>query len=132
MLVVPDDSELRMLELILLTDPLIIRLYTNDHAPADADLATSYVELARDGYRGIELQREEWVLSPGKPALGVHPAVRWRFPDGPEATARGYFVTWPTLRLAWVEPFKRAQIVEFEGDSITVVPKFSLRQLQDA
>jgi hypothetical protein len=131
---VPADAELRMLELIILSDLLTMRLYTNLREPSDADLTKDFTEPALDAYRGIDLQAAEWVLTPGepgKPALAVHPAIRWRFAEGPETPLRGYFVTWSDGRLAWCEPFKREQIVENEGDSITIIPKFNLRDLNE-
>jgi len=124
-----------MLELIILSDTLTMKLYTNLRDETDADLSKDFTEPARSEYRGIDLQGVEWVLTPGdpgKPALAVHPAVRWRFAEGPETPLRGYFVTWSDGRLAWCEPFKREKIVENDGDSITVVPKFTLRDLRDA
>jgi len=130
-LVVPDDAELHMLELVL-AEPLMVRLYVNDHAPADGDLAADYQEMERVGYAPIALEPAAWRLTAGLPALAVQPAVEWIFLDGPPVTVYGYFMTWrDTGRLAWPEPFARPQIVEFQDDSIRVVPKFTLRDLKD-
>lgn len=122
MLIVSEDAGARMLALMLSTEPLRIGLYTEA-------LEGSPQELVRTGYGGIDLRADEWTITPGIPADAAHTPVRWNFSDGPEVAIRGYMVSWLDGQCAWHEPFKRPQIVEFDGDSITVVPKFELREL---
>lgn len=134
------DARLWALDLILgriSFGGLVLKLFTNDVLPEDAELVEDYTELEAHGYSDSALDPEQWVTAPGdmvnaraEPALAVYPKVTWTFKAGPPVPVYGYFVTTDDEgRLAWSERFAREQIVEFDGDNISVVPTFRLRAM---
>ena len=135
------DARLAMLDLVLgraQFGGLVIKLFTNDVLPEDAELVGDYVELEEHGYADSRLDPDQWITTPGEvvdgraePALAVYPKVTWTFKAGAPVPVWGYFVTTnDEARLAWSERFARVQIVEFSGDNISVVPTFRLRAIE--
>jgi len=134
------DARLWALDLILGRagfGGLVIKLFTNDVLPEDAELVSDYVELDEHGYADAMLDPDQWITTPGdvvdgrpSPALAVYPKVTWTFKAGPPVSVYGYFVTtWNDARLAWSERFVREQWIEFADDNISVVPTFRLRAM---
>ena len=136
---VPTASEITILKVILNVLPaedLVVRLYTNDVTPGDADTAASYVEASGGGYAPKTLTPADWTFSTtgdGK-GQGEQPVQEWVF-TGPldgNASIYGYFVTHATSgTLLWAErdpevATKGAFTPANNGDTYRITPKFTL------
>jgi hypothetical protein len=132
MIVIPGFSEHRQLEMLLnrrAPEDLTLRLYTNKVAVHRRSALGEIVELTGHGYRPRPLAALDWALADeGDRVVATQPKVTWTFEDGEAVTVFGFYMTWQASGiLAWLEPMKRPQTIEFEGDNVTVVPRYSLR-----
>lgn len=129
-LLVGNAAEERMLSQILEGEDMLLKLFTNNHTPADADVEGDYTEMgATQGYGDITLDSGDWTITPGNPSLGAQAQKTFAFTAGGPTTVYGYFVVWSSDgQLAWAEKFSSPQVVENDGDQIKVTPKFTLNK----
>lgn len=52
---------------------LVLRLFTNDITPSESDTLSQYVEADINGYAGIALDPDEWVIVEGAPTSASYP-----------------------------------------------------------
>lgn len=128
-LVVPDASELRLLEAMLKTDAKTLHLFTNDLTPSAANTVTSYVEMSGLGYAAKPLSGEGWTANTlSGEAVGSHAQQTWTFGNGTPIAVYGYYVTDSSGELLWAERFNAApKTVQYAGDQISITPRLTLR-----
>ena len=107
-LLVPDASEIIMLSNFLnktASEDLVLRLYSNNKTPAEADTEISYTEVAGGGYAAENLTASSWTITPGAPSDGAYPQVIFTF-TGAVGNVFGYYITQTTSgKLMWAELF---------------------------
>lgn len=129
-LLVPNASEATMLEAILnKTAPqnLVLRLFTNNVTPGEADVAAAYTEATGNGYAAQNLTAGSWTTVAGAPTEATHPEMTFTF-TGALGNVYGYYVTQATSGLLmWAERFTGAPFnIANNGDQIRVTPKLTL------
>ena len=137
-LLVPNVGEEVMIQAILDLD-LDLRLFTNNHTPVDTDVVGDYVEATFAGYAEIPLVSANWVVTPGDPASAAYPDIVFtRTVSGALQTVYGYYVVQRVSEvLMWAELFSDNDPTNAPydmvnlGDTITLPPRFTLRDEQD-
>lgn len=137
-LVLPDAGEAKMLKVALGVDAqedLLLKLFTNNVTPAEADTAVTYTELtagAAPGYAAKTLTKTSWVVTAGAgvttagAAKADYAQQTFTLTGGP-ATVYGYFVVGATSGiLYWAESFGSAFNIPAGGGTINVTPRFEL------
>ncbi len=127
---VPNASEQTMLENILnITAPqdLVLKLYTNNVTPGDADTVATYTEAAGNGYADVDLDSGDWTITPGNPSLAEQPQQVFTF-TGNLGNVYGYFIVEAVSgKLKWAERFTDGPYnIVNNGDQVKVTPKFTL------
>ena len=136
--VIPDEGELRALVTMLgaaPAEPLVLRLYVNDHTPGLADTGAAYEELSGHGYAPKVLGAIAWAFtaaSPGTntPALARAAAQLYTFTaPGPVAYVYGYYLEGADTGKLWgAQRFADGPYaVRNEGDEIEITPELRLR-----
>lgn len=138
-LLVPNPSEAKLLEFMLgVSTPgnQILRLYVNNHTPADGDVAADYTEMTTGGYTPKTLTKTSWVVTPASgttanPATAAYAQQVWTFNGtGGVATVYGYYITDSTTGLLlWAERFATAKVVQYNGDQILITPQITLSKV---
>ena len=138
MLKLSNSAEVRALKILLNVLPsetLVVRLYTNNHTPADSDTAATFTEADGGGYAPITIDPADWTFSTnaeGK-AQADHPTLEWTF-TGPltdNASIYGYYVTDSTgNELRWAERDPEADVTgpfqpQNNGDRFRVTPRIT-------
>ena len=129
-LVVGNTAEVIMLDYILNRDApedLVIRLYSNDQTPVEADVIGDYTEVTGGGYASVALTSGSWSITPGDPSVADYPQVTWTF-TGSVGNVYGYYVNRTTGgELMWAERFTNGPFnIQNNGDEIRVTPRLSL------
>lgn len=132
-LLVPTVSEGTMLAAIVnkaaATD-IILKLYTNNHAPANGDTAASYTEMTTQGYTAKTLTGASWTVATGsRPATASYAQQTWTANGtGGATTVYGYFAVYTTSGLlAFAELFSDGPYtMTNSGDAISVTPQVTL------
>jgi hypothetical protein len=129
-LLIPTVSENTLCEFLLgKTTPgnQVLRLYVNNVAPGDSDVAATYTEMSTLGYAAQTLTKSSWTIAQNAGvAEGSYAQQAWTFTAGSAVTVYGYFVTDATSGLLlWAERFASAVTVQNSGDQIKVTPKFT-------
>ena len=109
----------------------ILKLFTNDIIPADADVAATYTEMATLGYAAKSLVKGSWTIAQnGGVAEASQAAQTWTFSAGTAVTVFGYFVVDTTTGvLLWAERFVAGKVVQYAGDQIIITPKITLSKV---
>lgn len=129
-LVVSNSSEQTMLELLLnISSPedLVLRLYSNNVTPSEADVAGTYTEVTGGGYASVTLVPANWGITPGDPTQALHPEIIFTF-TGSIGNVYGYFLTQVTSGdLMWAERFTNGPFnITTNGDQIKVTLSITL------
>ena len=109
-------------------EALILKLYSNAHAPIAADTASAYTEVGAGlGYSAANLTRAGW----SNPVVGAPSYIQYSagqvFNWTNTATVYGYFLVGAISgTLYWAEQIYPGGQVFNNGDSLTVTPKISL------
>ena len=108
---------------------LVLRLYTNDITPAEADTAASYTEATFTGYAAITLTAANWTVTEGAPSNASY--AQQTFTSSADQTPQsvyGYYFTRVTSgRIAWAERFPAGPyVIANNGDNIKVTPVLTL------
>lgn len=131
MILVPNEGEVELLSRLLnknTTGNVVIRLYTNNHTPDEADVKSTYTESTALGYAAITLVGATWTVAT---AAGVttatYPQQTFSYTAG-EPSVYGYYVTdLSNSVLLWVEAFTDGPyVVPSGGGSIKIIPKIQL------
>lgn len=105
-----------------------LKLFVNNITPADADTAATYTEMSTLGYASKSLTKTSWTIAQnGTKSEASYAAQTFSFTAGTAVTVYGYFIIDSTSGvLLWSELFDAPKTVQFAGDQIIVVPKFTL------
>lgn len=131
-LLVPNNGEGDALAAIVgkaAAENLVLRLYTNDITPAEADTAASYTEATFTGYAPITLTAANWTVTEGAPSNASY--AQQTFTSSANQTPQnvyGYYFTRVTSgRIAWAERFPAGPYpIANNGDNIKVTPVLTL------
>ncbi len=127
-LLVPDNGEGDALGYFVnkqAPQDLVLRLYTSNTTPAEADTAATYTELAVAGYAAITLAGANWTLTEGAPGQAAYPQQTFTLTAA--ATVYGYYMTRASSgRIALAERFTAAPFVlPSGGGSIKITPQIT-------
>lgn len=106
---------------------LTFKLFVNDVTPGDNDTAGTYTEMSTNGYAAKVIAAGTWtvVQSSGAAAATASNQV-WTFTASGSATVYGYYVVGDDGVLRWAERLAAPFLVQANGDSLTLSPKFTL------
>jgi hypothetical protein len=131
-LVVVNVGEVSILEVLMnkhAVFDMVIRLFSNNHTPAETDTFADYTEATFVGYVSLTLTGTDWTITPGNPTQAV--ATQQVFTAGgpglPE-TIFGYTIERgnPGHPLLWAERFTNGPYDMLQaGDAIKITPKFT-------
>ena len=133
-LLVPNAGEVVILQNFLnkvAPQDLVLKLYKNNHAPADGDTEASYTEADFSGYSAASLAGANWAITGGAPSEADYP--QQTFTSDANQTAQniyGYFIVQATSgKLMWAEQFPSGPYpISNAGDAIKVTPKIQLKK----
>jgi hypothetical protein len=133
-LIVPDQGELRLLDIMLklalsTNENHILKLYRNDVTPAAASAPGSFTEANFTGYAARTLTRTLW-----NSAVTVSTKAESSYGTAPQSwtcgttgnTIYGYWVEGSTsAKVMWAERFSTSRVLA-SGDILNITPKFTL------
>jgi hypothetical protein len=133
-LIVPDQGELRLLDIMLklalsTNENHILKLYRNDVTPAAASAPGSFTEANFTGYAARTLTRTLWnsavtVSTKAESSYGTTPQSWTCGTTG--NTIYGYWVEGSTsAKVMWAERFSTSRVLA-NGDILNITPKFTL------
>ena len=102
---------------------LTLRLFSNDHTPAEGDTEADYTEvLTGNGYAAIALATGSWSTDSSNPTTLSYAEQAFTFTGAPiNPNVYGYFLTWADGKLAWAERLPVAPfVVATNGDAVKV------------
>lgn len=125
-LVVPNGGEVIALSyLVNKSSPenLVLRLFTNNKTPAEADAVGDYTEATGSGYASITLTGASWTVTPGAPSSAAYAQQTFTF-TGALGNVYGYYLTRLTTGdLVYAERFSDGPYnIANNGDQIKVTP----------
>jgi len=135
-LLTPSLGELELLDKMLkdalsTDENYILKLYTNNITPSDADQPGSYTEATFTAYAARTLARTTWNAS-----VQVSNKAETSYGAGPQSwtcgatgqTVYGYYVTGASSAVVlWGERFSTSRVLA-DGDVLNIQPKFSLNK----
>jgi len=129
-LLVPNNGEGDMLSFIVnksSPENLVLRLFTNDVTPSEADTAATYTEAIGSGYSAITLTGASWTITEGSPSTASYAEQTFTF-TGALGNVYGYYLTRATSgRIAFAERFSAAPFaIATNGDQIKVTVQITL------
>lgn len=98
-LLVPNVGEVDMLGMFVnktTQENLILKLYSNDKTPAEADVAGDYTETDFTGYAAITLTGASWVITPGAPSTASYAKQTFTSSAAQTKNCYGYFLVGAT------------------------------------
>jgi hypothetical protein len=120
--VTPQVAEVLMLDLILnkaAQEELVLKLFSNNITPGEADTAASYTECSGSGYAAISLAHGSFTVTAGNPTTFSYPQQTFTLSGA--LTAYGYFVVGATSGIVYfAEAFGSAYVIGSGGGTIKV------------
>jgi len=112
---------------------LVLRLFKNDKTPADADVVGDYTEANFTGYAAPTLTGASWTVTPGDPATAAYAEQDFTSSaDQSAQTVYGYYLTRATGgELVWAERFPTSQVIQNNGDRISITPRITAADTSD-
>lgn len=107
---------------------LILRLFTSNTTPAEADTAGTYTEASGSGYAAITLTGASWAAPvEGAPSSIAYAAQTFTF-SGALGNVYGYYMTRASsARIALAERFSNGPYnIQNSGDAIVITPTITL------
>jgi hypothetical protein len=131
-LITVDVGEIELLSRMLnksATGDVVLRLYSNDKTPADADTVASYTECTGSGYAAKTLTGSSWTITTVT-NKGNAAYAQQSFDLSGALTAYGYYVTDAAgTTLLWAERFTAPPFtIPSGGGSIKITPNFTLNK----
>lgn len=130
-LVVPNGAEVIALSYFTgktaSTEPLTLRLFTNNVTPGETDTAATFTEASGNGYAAIPLSGAGWTVTPGAPTSAAHSQQTFTF-TGALGNVYGYYLTRTTSGdLAYAERFSDGPYaIANNGDQIKITPTITM------
>lgn len=111
-------------------DTLTLKLFGNNHTPAETDTASAYTEISGGGYADVDLAPGSWTITAGSPSIAAYAFQDFNFTGAIDApgTVYGYFLVDSNGILRGAERFS-ASVVPFtpaNGSLIRVTPKIQV------
>lgn len=131
MLLVPADGTTDSLAYLVnksLPEDLVLRLFVNNITPAETDVVDAYTEATWEGYSGMELEGEQWIITPGSPSIAEYPKQIFTCgADGQNTRNYGYYLTRSLSgRIAWAERFTDGPyLIADAGNFVAVTPRIT-------
>jgi hypothetical protein len=118
----------------LVPQNLVLRLFQNDKTPADDDETADYTEANFSGYTSVTLTGASWTVTPGDPSFAVYAEQDFTSDDDQSPqTVYGYYLTRATGgELVWVERLPNPQIIQNNGDRISITPRIEAQDTTDS
>jgi len=112
------------------TDAWIMKLFSNNVTPSLTDTTATFTEVAGGGYVDIDLDKNEFTVTPGNPGQALYSAAQdFLFTGATTApgTIYGYYVVDGANNLIQAERFPSSQvpIVPVNGTLIRITPKIT-------
>lgn len=129
-LFIPQASEVTLLQHIVNklapTDP-VLRLFTNNVTPGEADTAATYTEASGFGYAAVTCAGSSWTTTAATPSTASFAQQTFTF-TGALGNVYGYFFTKTTSGLLlWVERFVDGPYgIANNGDAVKLSANFTL------
>ena len=103
---------------------LVLKLFKNDKAPAEGDVAADYTECDFEGYEAIPLTGANWNVTEGAPSSAAYAQQTFTNTGATAQSVYGYFLVRATSgRIAYAERFTGAPfVVQNAGDEIKITP----------
>lgn len=112
---------------------LVLRLFQNDKMPADTDTAADYTEATFTGYAALTLTGASWSVVAGDPSVAT--CTEQDFTSSADQgmqTIYGYYLTRVTTGdLMWVERLPTPQVIQNNGDRISITPRIEASDTTD-
>lgn len=130
-LLVPNGGEVIALSYLVgktaSTENLVLRLFTNNKTPAEADVVGDYTEATGNGYASITLTGASWSVTGGAPTTAAYAQQTFTF-TGALGNVYGYYLTRATTGdLVYSERFSDGPYaIANNGDQIKVTPSITL------
>lgn len=104
---------------------IVLKLYTNDVTPGDADTETTYTEASGDGYAAKTLTGASWTITQGNPTTAAYAQQTWTITA--QHTYYGYFLVQATSgKLIGAERFTDGPYTTgTSGGTINVTPQIT-------
>lgn len=132
---IPNEGELELLDKCLkdtlsVDENYIMKLYQNDHTPANSDTAADYTEATFAGYSAKPLTRAGWGIAStndsGLAQSTYSVEQSWTCTDSSQIIY-GYYVLGATSgKVLWAEKFDITRTLAV-GDQLKITPIFTLR-----
>jgi hypothetical protein len=108
-------------------ETLVLKLYSNDVTPTNADISSDYTEVSGNGYTAVTLTPENFIFTAGDPGAAAFPQVTFSF-TGAAGNVHGYFVVGATSgNLMFANRFSNAPInIANNGDEIRITLTITL------
>jgi hypothetical protein len=124
---VPDEGEGVALEnFVNKTAPQngVLKLYTSNTTPAEADVGATYTEASGFGYASVTLTGASWTVTIGAPSFAAYAQQTFTF-TGNLGNVYGYYVVESSSgKLKWSERFSDGPYnVVNNGDQIKITPR---------
>lgn len=116
-------------------EPLLVRLFVNDHTPRKDDTAEFYEELDGYDYRPKRIDPADWrPMLRNRHLLFEGVAAVWVFGDPPldaSHTIFGYYVVGlNTNMLYWAERLQESITIQRNGERLRIIPRVEIRSRQ--
>jgi hypothetical protein len=132
-LLVPDAAEVVWLKAVINhTAPqnLVLKLFKNNHTPAEGDTEADYTEADFSGYAALTLTGSSWSVSSSGGVTTASYAQQTFTSDADQSTQSvyGYYLVQASSgKIMWAEKFTDGPYpISFNGDDIKVTPKVTL------
>lgn len=127
-IVVPNAFEVLVLNWILKTENLSLRLYSNNYTPVEGSTLAAFTEVIGGGYAAKTLIAANWTNTAGDPSFGLYAQQTFSFtgPTSAPSTIYGYYVVDAANVVRWAERFPGANVpfTPVAGSSIRITPRF--------
>lgn len=132
---IPNEGESQALNITLgktAVENLILKLYTNNITPSEADTAATYTEASGFGYAAVTLTAANWTTTESNPTSSTYPEITFSF-TGALGNVYGYYVVGATSnRVRWAERFSTAPLaIANSGDQIKITLNVTLADTVD-
>ena len=128
-LVFPNNGEDAMMKDMLgITTPanLTLKLFTNNYTPIPTSIASSFTEMAGQGYAAKSLAMASWsVSSIAGTSTAVYPAQTWTFTGGGPTTIYGYYIIGADGVIRGAELFPIPFVAQYSGDAVVLTPQIT-------
>lgn len=128
-IIVPTSIEVAVLEYLLETADLVLRLFSNNYEPSEDAIVASFTEVSGGGYAPITLDKDNWIIDTGVATIAHQTAQTFTFTGtiGGSGVVYGYYVTDTTgTVLYWAEslPGSISPFTPNNGAYIRITPKY--------